>query len=107
MLNYPILPKNRKNLNITTYLVGLNFNPKPKTPNKHFTTFFVYVQFRYNPKNKTTIILSRNVQYIMMGASNMNLLKKLLNNYKQNTNRHQFENILQQACQYKMIELGN
>jgi len=35
----------------------------------------------------------------------MNWLKKLLNNYKQNNNRHQFENAIQPACQYEMVEL--
>ena len=35
----------------------------------------------------------------------MNWLKKILNNYKQNNNRHQFENAIQKACQYKMIEI--
>ena len=38
-------------------------------------------------------------------ADNMNWLKKLLNNYKQNNNRYQFENAIQQACQYKMFEV--
>ena len=38
------------------------------------------------------------------GVGNMNLLKKLLNNYKETNNKYQFENEIQQACQYNLIE---
>jgi len=40
-------------------------------------------------------------------GDNVNWLKKLLNNCKQNNNKYQFENAIQQACQYNMIEFDN
>jgi len=36
----------------------------------------------------------------------VNLLKKLLNNYKQNNDRRQFEKKMQQACEYDLIEFN-
>ena len=53
--------------------------------------------------NKITIILGHHT-ISTNGADSMNLLKKLLNNYKQKNYRHQFENILQQASEYELIE---
>jgi hypothetical protein len=37
----------------------------------------------------------------------MNWLKKLVKNHKQNIGKQQFENELQQACQYEIFELGD
>jgi len=34
----------------------------------------------------------------------MKWIKKLVGNFKQNTNKDQFEGMIQQACQYKIFE---
>ena len=36
----------------------------------------------------------------------MNIIKTVLNKYKQKNNKEYFENRLQQACQYKLIDFG-
>ena len=59
----------------------------------------IYFQEQNNSYIKSSYTLYND------GAENMNWLKKLLNNYKKNNNRHQFENAIQPACQYEMVEL--
>ena len=50
------------------------------------------------------IILSRHTLYVVMGVNEMNWFKKKLKNFTKNNNRCLFENEIQRACQYNIIE---
>ena len=46
-------------------------------------------------KSSYTLLLWRDI---------MKWIKKIVGNFKQNTNKDQFEDMIQQACQYKIFE---